>query len=104
MRHQEYIARRSEQDPNFRLELAIATAELKLATAIAERRLSREISVGEVAEATGISVERLEAIEEGDNVTIAEALRIAHALDITIGIEPSFQLSAVPATSVALQH
>lgn len=106
MNHQDYVSRRSEEDPEFRQELALATAELQLATAIAERRLAKNLELGDLAQSVGIAVERLEAIEDGDRITIVEALRLAHELDLSIAIEPGFHLFSVSGTrgERQLQH
>lgn len=103
MNHQDYVSRRSDLDPKFRQELALATAELQLATAIVERRMTRNIELGDLAERVGIVEDRLEAIEEGDQITIVEALRLAHELDLSIAIEPGFRLNAVSIARVARQ-
>ena len=103
MSHQDYVSRRSESDPEFREELALATAELQLATAIAERRMARELEPGDLAERVGIAEDRLEAIEDGDQITIVEALRLAHELDLSIAIEPGFRLFSVSSTRQARQ-
>ena len=102
MNHQDYIDRRSAKDPEFRQEFAIATAELKLATAIAQRRMAAGITTGELAERAGVPKDRLEAIEEGDDIKIHEVLRIADALDLAVGIEPEFRLSATPVAHMAV--
>ena len=104
MNHQDYVGRRGEEDPEFRQELALATAELQLATAIAERRMTRNIELGDLAERVGIAEDRLEAIEDGDQITIVEALRLAHELDLSIAIEPGFRLFSVSITRVARQY
>jgi transcriptional regulator with XRE-family HTH domain len=104
MNHEDYVNRRSEQDPEFRHELALATAELRLATAIAERRMANGMELADLAEIAGISMDRLEAIEDGDRITVIEALVLAHALDMTVAVEPGFRLSATPVARVALQY
>lgn len=103
MNHQDYVTRRSDRDPEFRRELAIATAELKLATAIAERRMATGIALSDLAMTTGISEERLVAIEDGDAITVSEILAITHVLHLTIDIGPDFRLSAAPAAQAALK-
>lgn len=103
MNHQDYVTQRSERDPAFRHEFAIATAELALATAIAERRFALDMTTQELAQSTGISEERIEAIEEGDQILISEVLRLTHFLDIMVAIEPGFRLSASPAARAAAQ-
>lgn len=104
MSHEDYVSRRSERDPEFRQELALATAELQLATAIAERRLASDIELGDLAKRVGIGEDRLEAIEDGDQITIVEALRLAHELDLSIAIEPGYRLFSVSIARVAPQY
>ena len=103
MNHEDYVSRRSEEDPEFRQDRALAPADLQLATAIAERRMTRNIELGDLAERVGILEDRLEAIEDGDQITIVEALRLAHELDLSIAIEPEFRLFAVSIAQVARQ-
>lgn len=95
MKHDDYIARRLEREPEFRQELAIATAELALATAIAKQRTESHVASGDLAERIGVSEDRLAAIEEADQISLAEVLRIANVLGITVSVEPGFRLTAL---------
>ena len=93
MNQQKNSGQRSGQEPAFLQDLGIRSSKLKFATSVAYRRTRADIALGDLAERTDIAEERLQAIEVGSDITIAEALRIAHALDMTVGIEPLFEPS-----------
>lgn len=101
--HDDYIARRSERDPEFRQELAIATAELALATAIAKHRAEGDMDPSALAEQIGISEERLAAIEEADQISLAEVLKIANVLGMTVSVEPDFHLTTTSSGAVPIK-
>jgi transcriptional regulator with XRE-family HTH domain len=93
MSHSDYVSRRSERDPRFEVELQAAAAELAIGEAIVRRWQEREISQPHLAELTGISPERLEAIEAGDTLTLHELIWLAHVLDLSVVIAPNFNVT-----------
>jgi transcriptional regulator with XRE-family HTH domain len=71
-----------------RQERSNLSRQVRLAIPIAERRISAGVSVHDLAERVGTPEERIEAIERGEDITVAEAIRIAHVLDMAVAIEP----------------
>lgn len=69
MNLQAYVAERSRREPRFQIERDVAAVELTLGETLFRRRHERELSLAQLAEATAIPEERLEAIEEGGRST-----------------------------------
>ena len=99
MSHRDYVRERGQREPRFAVERQAMDAELALGEAIVRRREERAISVAELADVTGIPAERLEAIEEGDTLTLHEMLWLLHALELSVILGPDFQLA-----TKALRH
>ncbi len=97
MRNRDYVAARAAREPRFESDRRVAAAELALAGAIAEHRRSRGADIEHLASVTGISAERLDAIEEGDTINLDEAIWLAHALGLSVTIDPEFRLAVLPA-------
>lgn len=96
MRREEYVAARRARSPRFALQEAVATAELGFGQAARERREALNLSPAEVAAATGIEAERLEAIDEGDGPSLAEILWLCRALGLSLSVDADFRLELVP--------
>lgn len=69
--------------------------------AIQQRRAALGWSADRLAEATGIPVGRLDAIEEGDTATLAGVLRLSHALLLRISVDTEFGVRVTPADEPA---
>jgi transcriptional regulator with XRE-family HTH domain len=96
MRHRDYVADRTAREPLFENERNAAAAELMLSGAIAARRQSLKVSLEHLANETGIPEDRLEAIEDGESMTLNEALWLLHALDLRTSIDGGFRLVTAP--------
>lgn len=62
------------------------------------------MEIDELAAWAGIPGVRLENIEDGDRITIVEALRLASELGLSIAVEPGFRLLTVSTGRVAHQY
>ena len=91
-----YVQERSAREPRFGNEVAVARSELDLATSLTRWRHNREMTLGQIAEITGMPEERIEAIEEGDAITVSEVLWLAQALNLVVSIGPNFCLTVSP--------
>lgn len=100
MRHEDYVAARTARDPRFADERSIATAELKLSAMVYQRRQALDLSLETLSERTGISTDRLAAIEEGESTTLYETLWLCHALRFSVCVDEKFSLTATPAVLV----
>lgn len=96
MRREDYVAVRRSADPRFAGHQAVAKAELAFALALRRRREALNLSYTQLADATAIDPHRLEAIEEGDGVSLSETLWLVHALGISITVEPDFAIASSP--------
>lgn len=92
MSHRNYVADREQREPRFTVERQAAIAELALGEALVRRRHEWNITLAQLAKQTGISEERLEAIEEGESMTLHEVLWLLHALDVSLTIGTDFDL------------
>ena len=92
MTHRAYVAERSQREPRFEAERDAAAAELALGELLVRRRDEWNLSLGQVAQTTGIAEERLEAIEEGESMTFHEVLWLLHALDLSVSIDAHFNV------------
>jgi transcriptional regulator with XRE-family HTH domain len=100
MSHRNYVAERGQRDSRFTDERRAATAELVLGEVLARRREEQNISLSQLADATGIPEERLIAIDAGDAMTLHEVLWLLHVLEVSVSIGPGFDLtSQSPVTS-----
>jgi transcriptional regulator with XRE-family HTH domain len=88
------VESRLQREPRFREELASANAELALGEAIVHRRHERNLSLEQIADLTGIPMERLEAIEAGDSMSLPEVLWLVHVLDLSVSIGANFHVNA----------
>ena len=88
-----YVQERTAREPRFGNEVAAARSELDLATALVQWRHNREMTLGQIAEITGMSEERIEAIEEGDAITVSEIMWLAQALNLVVSIGPNFNVT-----------
>lgn len=96
MRQEEYAALRRAKSPRFTGHQAIAKAELAFGHAVEHRRDAAGLSYGDLAQATGIDAERLEAIEAGDSASLAEVLWLCHELRMEVAIDADFNVRSVP--------
>lgn len=92
MSHQDYIADRTRREPRLQAEIAAAEAELAVGELIVNRRREHGMSLAEIAEMSGITLSRLEAIEEGDALTLHELLWLLHALDLSVAFDQDFHI------------
>ena len=102
MRHRDYVERRAAQSPEFETYRALAKADLDLALVLQQRRESLGLSPDDLTRASGIPVDRLEAIEEGDTTTLAEVLRLSHALGVRITVDSAFGVRVTPADEAGM--
>lgn len=93
MSHRNYVAAREQREPRFAAERQVAFAELALGEALVRRRHEWSITLAQLAKQTGISEERLEAIEEGESMTLHEVLWLLHALEVSLTIGTDFDLT-----------
>jgi hypothetical protein len=93
-----YIQERSAREPRFAHEVAVARSELDLATSLVRWRHDRRLTLGQIAELTGMTEERVQAIEDGGGMTVSEVLWFAQALNIVVSISPNFCLTLSPAS------
>ena len=56
------------------------------------RRDKQGVSLTELAAMTGIAEERLQALEEGESMTLHEVFWLIHALPLSISSDPSFHI------------
>ena len=96
MRHRDYVTARTAREPRFEAERKAAAPELELSGAIAARRQVLEIPLERLADETGIPMERLPAIEEGESMTVHEALWLLHALDLSARLGADLRITSAP--------
>jgi transcriptional regulator with XRE-family HTH domain len=94
MSHRDYIADRIRREPRFQAELEVAEAELAIGELLVNRWHEKNLSIAQLMELTGISQERLEAVEAGDSMTLHEVLWLLHALDVSISIDQDFHVAS----------
>jgi transcriptional regulator with XRE-family HTH domain len=104
MNHEQYVANRVHRDPRFAFDRAAAAAELEFASVVAEQRHARKMNLETLADETGISIERLGAIEGGETATLSEVLWLAHILDLAISIDSDLRLTATIRPTVTVTY
>lgn len=60
--------------------------------AIFGRRDGQGVSLAELAAMTGIAEERLQALEEGESMTLHEVFWLIHALPLSVSSDPGFHV------------
>jgi transcriptional regulator with XRE-family HTH domain len=99
---QEYVRARNKREPTFAAEIRAVAAELALGEALAKRREEIGLSLDQLAITTGIEEDRLVAIDEGEAMTLREALLLLHAQEVSVSVEHDLTVS--PKTLVAPQR
>jgi hypothetical protein len=94
MKLENYVASRTAIDPRFEHEQIVAKAELAFTEAMVDQRNVQQLSLVALSDLTGIAVERLEALEEGESATLHEVLWLSHALNLVISVTPDLQIWA----------
>lgn len=102
MNHVDYIAARTEREPRFADERAVAAAELEMNGFLEQRREALKIPLHRLAEMTHITQERLEAIAEGETMTLREALWLCHELRLSVLIGHEFEIRPIPMVTVTI--
>jgi transcriptional regulator with XRE-family HTH domain len=84
MQHEEYIEEQMDADPRFGTRLAVAQACLNFSETIEWERSQRRISAEQLAQETGLTEDRIAAIEEGETPSLEEVLLLSSVLHLDI--------------------
>lgn len=100
MKFEDYVASRTALEPRFEHEQLVAKAELAFTEVIVDQRNAQQLTLDALSNLTGIAVERLAALEEGESATLHEVLWLSHALNLVISVTPDFQIWASVSVNV----
>ena len=78
------------------IDRALARFHLDLAQALSERREALRVSIEDLSSRTGLAVDRLEMIEEGDTSSLTEIVVLCNALETVIKVDAAIGFELVP--------
>jgi transcriptional regulator with XRE-family HTH domain len=84
MSRESYLAAQRQKNLFYDRNRAIARAQLELASALSQQRDRLGYSLEQIEQRTGISVDRLQMIEEGDTTSLPEVLALADEMDLAL--------------------
>jgi ribosome-binding protein aMBF1 (putative translation factor) len=96
MSRDRYLAKQ-RSDPAYEAARAVARANLDLAAALHRQREALGLSQEDAAAKAGLTVHRLEMIEEGDTSSLTELLRLLSAFGLVLRIERDLRVVVSPA-------
>jgi transcriptional regulator with XRE-family HTH domain len=96
MSREAYLAARNQKNPRYERDRAVARVQLNIAAALYQRRDRLGYTLEQIEERTGISVKRLEMIEEGDTSSLPEVLILADDLGLALMVDGISAVEARP--------
>jgi len=100
--HRQYVREQLSKDPRFAEDLAEASAEARLAVALARMREERGWSQRKLAEITGMKQPQIARLERSGQTPSLETLwRLASAFEAQIVIGPGYFVALQPAPNSA---
>jgi transcriptional regulator with XRE-family HTH domain len=96
MSRESFLAAQKKEDPFYDRNQVIARVHLDLALALTKRRERLGYTLEQLEQRTGISIERLEMIEEEDTTFLPELLALAHELGLALVFDGASAFEARP--------